>query len=181
MRHKIIFVGGVHGVGKTTVCASLCSTFNIEHYSASDLISKVKQVNFSSKRTNEIKENQDTLITAIDEFTGYGKYFLLDGHFCLIDHKDNIIRTPYSTYAAMSPRAIVLLHDDPSVIYLRLQKRDKENFAVEQLKSLQEEEIGYSKEIASGLAIPYLLASPSTEREKIADFIDRLITEGGVE
>ncbi|MBF0329952.1 MAG: AAA family ATPase [Nitrospirae bacterium] len=179
-RHKIIFVGGVHGVGKTTLCASLCSKFGIEHYSASDLISKIKQVKFSSKRTSDIERNQDILITALDEFTGYDKYFLLDGHFVLIDNKDNIIRIPYSTYAAMSPAAIVLLNDTPEAIFLRLKERDKEKITVEQLRALQEEEIGYSKEVASALAIPYLLTNPLTEIELISDFVDKLLAEGGV-
>lgn len=178
IRHKIIFVGGVHGVGKTTLCKSLCLKFNVEHHSASGLISRLKQVRFSSKRTNNIEENQDALIVAIDEFLNYDKYYILDGHFCLIDQNANVIKIPSSTYTAMAPAAIILLNDDPNDIHLRLMERDKEKFNVDLLKSFQEEEVSYSKAIASDLAIPYLQANPFTDREIILNFVGNLLEKG---
>lgn len=37
---NIIFIAGIHGVGKSTLCKKLSSRYNIEHYSASELIKK---------------------------------------------------------------------------------------------------------------------------------------------
>ncbi len=35
---KIIFVGGVHAVGKGTICENLSQKFNLEHLSASQVL-----------------------------------------------------------------------------------------------------------------------------------------------
>ena len=160
------------------MCKSLCSKFNIGHHSASELISKLKQVHFSSKRTDNIQGNQDTLIAAIAEFLNYDEYFLLDGHFCLIDQNENVIKIPNSTYKAMSPMAIILLHDDPTAIHLRLMERDKEKFNLNLLRCFQEEEVCYSKAIAADLAIPYLQANPLTEKEIIFNFVGNMLEKG---
>ena len=42
MKRQIIFVSGVHGVGKTTLCKKIASRYKIEHFSASNLIAKEK-------------------------------------------------------------------------------------------------------------------------------------------
>lgn len=42
MKRQIIFVGGIHGVGKTTLCKKIESRYNMEHFSASNLIAKEK-------------------------------------------------------------------------------------------------------------------------------------------
>lgn len=177
-QHKIIFIGGIHGVGKTTLCTSLSLKFNIQHYSSSDLISRIKQVELSSKRTNKIIENQDALVTAINEYTISDNYFLLDGHFCLLDEMDNIVRIPSSTYIEMSPAAIILLHDDPQAVYCRLKARDKEKIALLQLKALQGEEIAYSEEVATELTIPYILSNPFTEEDTVVAFVSNILAQG---
>jgi adenylate kinase len=178
MRHNIIFVGGIHGVGKTTLCEHLCSKLNIEHHSASSLISKIKQVEFSSnKQTSDVKENQDDLIVAINKFLSPNKHYLLDGHFCLLDTHKNVIKIPKSTYTAMSPIAIILLHDDITNIYSRLAGRDKEHHSMDLLELFQEKEISYSKTISEDLGIPYLKANPFKEKEIIFDFVAKLLTE----
>lgn len=179
MQRRIIFVGGVHGVGKTTLCNSLCSKFNVIHHSASGLISKLKQVDFSSnKQTNDIEGNQNSLITAINDFLDHDKYCLLDGHFCLIDQDGKVSKIPHSTYAAMSPAAIILLHDDPKNIHSRLRERDKEKYNMDLLDSFQEEEISYSRTVASDLEIPYLKANPFVDRETIFNFVANLLERG---
>jgi adenylate kinase len=66
MKRRIIFIGGVHGVGKTTLCKKIESRFNIEHFSASNLIAKEKaEEHLRNKQVENITENQDFLVTAI--------------------------------------------------------------------------------------------------------------------
>lgn len=176
MQRKIIFVGGVHGVGKTTLCNSLCSKFNVIHHSASDLISKLKQIDLpSNKRVDNIDGNQDTLITAINEYLEFDKHYLLDGHFCLLDQDKRVTKIPLSTYTAISPMAVLLLYDDPRNIYARLKERDKERYQMDLLISFQQEEILYSESVASGLNIPYLKANPFMDSEKIEKFVLSLL------
>ena len=65
MPRKILFVGGIHGVGKSTLCDSICERMNVAHHSASELISKFVKVSHSAnKRVTDVGKNQDVLIAA---------------------------------------------------------------------------------------------------------------------
>ena len=176
MHHKIIFIGGVHGIGKTTLCKSVCSKFNVIHYSASELITKYSHIEFpSNRRIENINRSQDALIRAINKDLDNNKNYLLDGHFCLLDQDGEITKIPLSTFTAISPMAIILLYDNPSNIYFRLQDRDREIYDMDLLLSFQEQELHYSQSVATKLNIPYLKASPFTDREMIYEFIGDLL------
>jgi adenylate kinase len=176
MKHKIIFVGGVHGVGKTSLCNKVCEELDIDHYSASDLIKKVKNVKFpTNKHIKEIEENQDSLIIAVDNYINCKTVSLLDGHFCLLDSHGKVAEVPMATFLSLSPIAIIVLNDEPSKIYARIKARDGEESGVDGIVKFQESEIKYSKVVSEKLGVPYLLANPFTEGEAIKDFIKNLI------
>ena len=112
MKRKIIFIGGVHGVGKTSMCTKVCDVLGIEHYSASNLIKKVKRVTFpTNKHIAGIEENQDSLITAVERYISGQTVCLLDGHFCLLDERGNVVPVPISTFSSLSPIAIEVIDD----------------------------------------------------------------------
>ncbi|MGM0496190.1 MAG: ATP-binding protein [Bacillota bacterium] len=175
MKRKIIFIGGIHGVGKTSLCNKLCKNLDIEFYSASDLIKKVKNVKFpTNKHNKEINENQDSLILAANKYINCETTCLLDGHFCLIDEKGNIIRVPTPTFTSLSPEAIIVLSDDPSNIYNRSQCRYSTAFDIDDIALFQNNEIMYSNLVSRTLGVPYLLANPLTEEETIIQFLKDL-------
>ena len=139
---RIIFVAGIHGVGKTTLCNELSSQFGIEHFSASSLIAKEKEEKYlHDKRVENVGENQDHLLVAINKSFDSADWYLLDGHFCLLNRNNKITRIPYSTYEGISPMAVLVLFDEPFEIYSRLSSRDNAKYEIALLKSLQEEEI----------------------------------------
>lgn len=176
MKHRIIFVGGVHGVGKTSLCNKVCEELNIGHYSASDLIKKVKNVEFPiNKRIKGIEENQDSLIVAVDKCIECETVCLLDGHFCLLDSDGKVIDIPMSTFLSLSPIAIIVLNDEPNNIYSRIKDRDGEKTGIDDLAIFQENEIKYSKSVSEALEVPYLLANPFADSEIIKNFISTLI------
>jgi len=176
MHHKIIFIAGVHGIGKSTLCKSVCSRFNVIHHSASELITKHSHIEFQSNaRVQNIDRNQDALISAINKYLDTTKKYLLDGHFCLLDQDGEITKIPLSTFITMSPMAIFLLHDNPSNIHSRLRDRDREEWDLDLLSSLQEQELHYSRSVATELDIPYRRANPFTDREIIHEFIANLL------
>ena len=58
-KRRIVFIAGVHGVGKTTLCNELAARFNIEHFSASNLIAREKEEeHLRNKRVENIAGNQ---------------------------------------------------------------------------------------------------------------------------
>ena len=82
----MVFVSGVHGVGKSYFCGILKERLNISSYTASSLISGRKKARFSTdKRVADIDVNQLYLLEAVKELKDRNEEFLLDGHFCLLD------------------------------------------------------------------------------------------------
>ena len=161
MPRKILFVGGIHGVGKSTLCDSICERMNVAHHSASELISKFGKVSHSAnKRVTDVGKNQDVLIAATNEYLVEGRSYLLDGHFCLLNQNGEVVEIPLPTFKALSPVAIMVLFDDPNKIFARLKERDKEMYDIDSLCSFQLRELDYSESVASKLNVPYLKANP---------------------
>ena len=176
MKRQIIFIGGVHGVGKTTLCKKIESRFNIEHFSASNLIAKEKaEENLRNKQVENITGNQDFLVTAINKYFKSETWYLLDGHFCLLNKNNEITKIPYSTYEGICPSAIIVLVDEPENIYTRLNLRDSIKHDLSLLRSFQEQEIDYADYIKDKLNIPYIMCNIS-EEEKIYTFIEDLVS-----
>ncbi|MBD1214592.1 MAG: AAA family ATPase [Dolichospermum circinale Clear-D4] len=176
MKRQIIFIGGVHGVGKTTLCKKIESRFNIEHFSASNLIAKEKaEEHLRNKQVDNITENQDFLVTAINKYFKNETWYLLDGHFCLLNKNNEISKIPYSTYEGICPSAIIVLVDQPENIYTRLNLRDSIEHDLSLLRFFQEQEIDYAGYIKDKLNIPYIMCNLS-EEEKIYTFVEDLVS-----
>lgn len=86
MKDGIIFVAGIYGVGKSTLCERLSISIGIPCYSAGDLISAINGEIYGRNKTVVNKEkNQDILVTAVNERLQKDKTFILAGHFCIFD------------------------------------------------------------------------------------------------
>jgi broad-specificity NMP kinase len=57
MNIKIAFIGGIHGVGKSTICRQICSELNLEYLSASELI-KWADLNEDAKNTKSKRHSR---------------------------------------------------------------------------------------------------------------------------
>ena len=76
----MIFISGIHAVGKGYFCGLVKKELGIEAYSASDLIAKARNAGFSSdKLVADIEENQQYLLAAVQELRESGTDFILDG------------------------------------------------------------------------------------------------------
>ena len=175
MSHRIIFVGGVHGVGKSTLCRKICNEISVVHRSASDLISRITKNKFPLNKCIEgLESNQDILILAIDRYLDTEQYYLLDGHFCLLDRHGEVNDVAISTFIAMSPIAIVLLYDDPAKICARIKNRDNEMCDVQFISKYQDREIALAQKVADALKVPIIKANPFLEKDTLCDMICRL-------
>lgn len=175
-KRKIIFIAGVHGVGKTTLCNDLAAGFNIEHFSASNLIAREREEeHLRSKQVKNIAGNQDCLVVALNKYFNSKNWYLLDGHFCLLNKDNEITRVPYSTYEGISPGAILVLVDKPENIYARLSSRDSIRHNLSLLKSFQEQEIFYAEYVRDKLSIPYLMSNPIENKDEIFTFVESLL------
>jgi adenylate kinase len=176
MKRKIIFIGGIHGVGKSTLCVKISNLMKIESYSASSLIKSVSDLNFpSDKKIKGINRNQNLLISAIDKYIDPNRYCLLDGHFCLLNQNGEVTNVPIATFANLSPAAILVLTNDPKIIYSQIKDRDNNEMEIENISSFQEKELEQSKLVSQFLNIPWLSENPTEGVSNIHSFINDII------
>lgn len=168
----MIFISGVHGVGKSFFCDRVREQLGIESYSASKLITERKNAGFpASKLIPDIDDNQPYLLDAVEELKAEGKDFLLDGHFCLLDGNGVITRISENTFTSLRPDAIILLTEDPAIIAERRSSRDGVATEVDVVRAFQEEEIKYAQEIADLLKVPIRVSKGSNDVDDTIAFI----------
>ena len=168
----MIFISGVHGVGKSYFCNLVKEATGIECYSASSLIKDRKKHGFpADKRVADIDENQLYLLAAVDDLRASVGEFLLDGHFCLLNTEGEITRIPLGTFTTLKPEAIVLLTEDPDIIAKRRQNRDNVEHKASDIKAFQDEEIKYAKEVAEILHVPLKISTGSNDVNNTIEFI----------
>lgn len=173
INYNINFIGGIHGVGKTTFCKLLTEKIGYLHYSASSLIKEYKNLE-KDKKVDKVNENQDILITAIKNTFNIQNNYILDGHFCLLDTKNQIIEVPFSTFETLNLKKIIVLKDSSCNIHEKLLKRDKINYDIDLIENFQDKELSYSKKIANLLNIPYKVFDIDSDIDEIINFITSL-------
>lgn len=175
-KENIIFVGGVHGVGKTYFVENLPEDIKrkIKTLSCSEIMGWNKK----SKDVIDTNENQRRLIFNLrDEIEEDKKYFLV-GHFCLVNKHKRIERIPLDTFRAINPKSLILINDSSDEIVKRLEKRgDVDNWNKNFIDKLIEEENLYANKISKELGIP-LICYKSTDidytivKDDLNDFFD---------
>lgn len=168
----MIFVSGVHGVGKTYFCNTVREKLGIKSYTASQLIEVKKNKSFSTdKRVSDVDINQILLLEAIEELRQSEKEFILDGHFCLLNAEGEISRIPKNTYLSLKPSSIILLTEKPEIIAERRYLRDGIQQDLSEIKAFQDAEKNYAIEIAAYLDIPIEISNGTYDIERVIQFI----------
>ncbi len=152
MYHKIIFVGGIHGVGKSTLCSSIAnSNDSFVHVMASSL---VKTSPFSKVIEEEdIIQNQNQIINALDSIQNTEQIILLDGHFALTTQKKSIIRIPLSIFKQINPIRFIVIIDNALQVQKNLFARDAKEYTLGMINKMQEKEVSYAEELSRNLNI----------------------------
>ena len=152
----VIFVAGVHAVGKTTVCQEVAKVCNIPHYSASALIKREKEAAIPQrgKGVADIGSNQDILVRAMRRALAESDgSILLDGHFTLLNKAGKIEQIGLDVFRFLRLDCAVIYQDDPKKIADRLGERDEETLSVDLIADHQYEELLYAKDVSSKLGI----------------------------
>ncbi|SEA76772.1 ATP-binding protein [Alkalimonas amylolytica] len=171
MKREVIFIGGIHGAGKSTLCSKLVSNLQIPHYSASQLIKNANEGLFKKDKTvTDVSKNQDVLLSAIDEFVSE-PCFLLDGHFALFDSDHNVQLVPAATFASMGLTAICVVTCDVNVVLERIATRDGIRHDKSAYETLNHSEIAHAKVIAERLNIPLFLQNTNNDVRELTKFI----------
>ncbi len=151
---KIIFVGGIHAVGKGTVCEKIAQEFNFEHLSASQVLKWDEISDSKNKKVQDFNTTQDRLLTNLNKIIEPNKKYLLDGHFTLLNSSGKPNKIDESTFIGIQPKSIILLTCEPKLIFERLKQRDDSIYKLSVLEKMQQMEVEHAKYISKKLEIP---------------------------
>ena len=153
---KVIFVAGIHAVGKSTACKVVSGEFGIPHFTASQIISEEKSsaVLANSKLVTDVADNQRLLIQGVSRILE-GGHLLLDGHFTVRRKSDECIEPVHvDVFRDLRIGGVVLFTDHPEAISKRMHERDGVSHPVEMFRSHQDAEITHAKHVADTLGLP---------------------------
>lgn len=168
----MIFVSGIHGVGKTYFCNMIKDKLGIKNYSASQLIAGRREKGFSAdKFVSDIDDNQVLLLDAINELQQADEEFIIDGHFCLLNEDGVITRIPMETYTLLKPDTMILLLENPKIIAERRLQRDGIQQDECTITDFQEAEKVYATEISKQLNIPLEVSRGASDLGRIVEII----------
>lgn len=153
---KIIFVGGIHAVGKGTICKELAEKFNFEHLSASQVLKWNEISDSKNKNVQNFDTTQDRLLTNLNKIIEPNKKYLLDGHFTLLNSNGEPEKIDESTFFGIQPQSIILLTCEPKVIFERLKQRDDSTYKLSVLEKMQQMEIEHADYISKKLNVPLI-------------------------
>lgn len=177
-KRNMIFVGGIHGVGKTTLCKKMSTELLIEHFSSSELISMFDSRRIKDEKVaDDIKDNQNVLLNAVQQFLYKDRNYLIDGHFCLISSDYSIKEIPLNTYESLGIKGIILLYNDEEVILKRLKDRDHKNYSLEFIQYFQQKELSHGNYVADKIKVPIKVVNLSKGEEDIKFFIRGLLNQ----
>ncbi len=153
---NIIFIGGIHGVGKGTICKKISFSKKITHLSASKVL-KWNEISIEeNKLVNSLDTTQSRLIKGLDALIQNADTYLLDGHYCLLNSKSKPERISEKTFEIIDPKVMAIVIEDAEIIYERLKRRDGTKYSLSLLDEMQKMEIDYAKHLSSKFSIPYI-------------------------
>lgn len=169
MQNKnIIFICGIHAVGKSTFIEHAKRLApNIETLSCSSLLN---WENPKNKEVEDVRSNQERLIMALNDIVDIDKPYFIDGHFCLLDTDHNIVPVESSIIKAINPRFIFLLSAEIKVIHDRLLSRDGKDYDLEKLRLMSEKEEELARTFSITYDVPLFSLTPK-EYNKVNDII----------
>lgn len=153
----VIFVGGVHGVGKGTHCQLYSQRTGIPWFTASSIIKTEKQsaIAVDTKAVQDPSGNQSLLLRGVRRLLTVNPTILLDGHFTVLNSHNSIVRIEVEVFEQLQLQGIVVLKDSPLKICDQLRQRDGGELAAADVSSHQHAEINHAQMIATKLTIPF--------------------------
>lgn len=152
---RMVFMGGVHGVGKSIICKKIFTPAGYHCVSASSLIADQGKKTDDNKRVINVSANQSVLIKALkNKIKNYNR-LLLDGHFTLINDQGNIEPIDIDVFRSMKINQLFFVKGRADEISVRLKNRDDKKWNASFIDMFQKEEENHARYIAKNLSIPF--------------------------
>lgn len=139
--NKLLFIGGVHGSGKTTIGTKAALRLGADFKSCSQIIRDERQTQVvSTPGIADVDVNQQALVAGLKRLRSSSVTIMLDGHFTLKTKKDGIQPIPISVFEAMFPDVLFLVETSSSTVCGRLASRDGDSPTEAEIHEHQEHE-----------------------------------------
>lgn len=175
VKGSTIFIAGVYGTGKSTMCSVLSEMLHIPAFSTGDLISATNGEQYGvNKAVSDKNKNQLLLAERVRQLTQKNKKIILAGHFCIFNADNDVEVLPESVYPALDISRIILLESDIQTIISNLRRRDGKNYPAKSVSVLIEKEREQSKQIAEQLNCPlniYQMTFTDKDSEYVASLL----------
>ena len=161
---SVIFLAGVHGVGKGFLGAPVAKSLGLNHCTASQLIREEKgRATWGKERlVAEVEDNQLALIRAVTRRLESGGTILLDGHFVLRGASGELVKLQVDVFSGLHLSGAIILAEDAAIVVSRLAGRDGFAMSEASIAELASEEISHAKDVCLALQIPLvIIRSPS--------------------
>ena len=162
----MVFVGGIHGVGKSTICSDVFEALGYECVTASSLIAAYGGKTDHNKRIDHVEENQSLLLAALDKAKSKNGRLLLDGHYTLINGQGDIKPIDVEVFRAMRLNQLILIKGKPDKIAARLEARDGRLWTQSFLSNFQEAEEAHARNVAKSIGVPLRIISNDIEKSR---------------
>jgi len=168
LNSSMLFVGGIHGVGKSTMCQKALGPIGYRCETASSLIAAYGNRFHQGKKVADVGANQVALLEQLRISRKQYLRFILDGHFTLINAKGNVERIEPDVFAEIAPDRLILVKGDPKVISSRLSVRDGRKWDFGFLEKFQHEEEEHAKYVSEKIGVPLQIIYNSIGYAKLA-------------
>lgn len=158
----IAFIGGIHGVGKGTICKIIANDLGYTHITASEIL-KWEDINRdkNKKEVSDVLNTQDRLIDGLKSLLVPKTKYLLDGHYCLTKINGIIAQIPVEIFKQINPFSLNLIIDEVTEIQKRLKKRDGRVYNKIWLSKFQDAEIFHAKQVSIILGVRLNICKPT--------------------
>lgn len=170
---NIIFIGGIHGSGKGTICDKIRTNTKIIHLTASEVLKWTEISEQNSKTVQDINDTQSRLINNLHKIIQEDERYLLDGHYCLLNAENKPVKVPLQTFLEINPEKFILVIAETKEIQNRLESRDNKTYDLNLIEDFQNMEIEYAKELSSKLKKPLLIIDSLNNNEyNLINFVE---------
>lgn len=151
---SMIFMGGIHGVGKSTNCENIFRPAGYHCVTASSLLAQHEEMNDIGKIVNDVSRNQNIILGQLQARKESYPRVLMDGHFTLINKNGEIEPIELEVFRHINAHRLILIKDNPKFVTERLRRRDSSEWSVDFVSHFQRQEEDHARRISNELGIP---------------------------
>lgn len=170
-----MFIGGVHGVGKTTICKASLDPLGFDCISASELIRRHVTMHKTDKRVRNVGKNQDVLVAESNKEKSKSLLYGLDGHYCLLNKDGVIERLSIEVFRSLGFDLLALVDSTVDEVVKRLQARDGTKWSKKTVAALMSAERTHARRVAKALNMPLVVLD--AQKENGAEVIVSALSE----